>query len=156
MQSDNAEIIALTKQVKGNEGGARERIQRMFDTVQKLKFRPFSGTTDALTALRLGEASCNGKSRLLVALMRASGIPARLVGGVVLESGKKRTSHQWVEAFAGGRWVPFDPTNRHFAELPANYLVLYRATRRSSATRRIPTLITGSRLCGGRCRRSGR
>ena len=126
VQSDNADIVALMKQVKGDQGGARERIQRMFDTVQKLKFRPFSGTTDALTALRLGEASCNGKSRLLVALMRASGIPARLVGGVVLESGKKRTSHQWVEAFAGGRWVPFDPTNRHFAELPANYLVLYR------------------------------
>lgn len=126
VQSDSAEVVAQMKRVQGDSGSARDRIRRMFDAAAALKFRPFSGTTDALTALRLGEASCNGKSRLLVAMMRAAGIPARLVGGVVLESGTKRTSHQWVEAYAGGRWVPFDPTNRHFAELPANYLVLYR------------------------------
>jgi len=32
--------------------------------------RNFSGYTDALTALKLGEASCNGKSRLFVAMAR--------------------------------------------------------------------------------------
>jgi 7 transmembrane helices usually fused to an inactive transglutaminase len=31
-----------------------------------------------------------------------------------------------VESYVGGHWVPFDPTNRHFASLPANHLVLYR------------------------------
>ena len=126
VQSESAEVVAAMKRANGDTGGARDRIRRMFDAAASLKFRPFSGTTDALTALRLGEASCNGKSRLLVAMLRAAGIPARLVGGVVLEPGKKRTSHQWVEAYTGGHWVPFDATNRHFAELPATYLVLYR------------------------------
>jgi hypothetical protein len=88
--------------------------------------RPFKGLTDALTALKLGEASCNGKSRLFVAYCRNKGIPARLVGGLILESGSKQTSHQWAEAFVNGYWVPFDALNGHFATIPHNYLELYK------------------------------
>ncbi len=90
-----------------------------------LENRNFSGYTDALTALKLGEASCNGKSRLFLALARKLNIPGRLVGGLVMEKGSKRTSHQWVELYINGHWVPFDTINDHFAELPANYLSLY-------------------------------
>ncbi len=87
--------------------------------------RNFSGYTDAITALKLGEASCNGKSRLFVALARKINLPARLVGGLILEPGSKRTSHQWVEVYVAGHWVPFDTINDHFADLPSNYLTLY-------------------------------
>ena len=87
--------------------------------------RNFSGFTDALTALKLREASCNGKGRLFVAMARRMNLPARLVGGFIMESGSKRTSHQWVEVFINGFWVPFDTINNHFAEIPANYLTLY-------------------------------
>jgi hypothetical protein len=87
--------------------------------------RKFSGYTDALTALKLGEASCNGKSRLFAALARKLNIPARLVGGLIMESGSKRISHQWVELYINGYWVPFDTINDHFAEIPAHYLSLY-------------------------------
>lgn len=85
----------------------------------------FSGYTDALTALKLGEASCNGKGRLFVAMARRLGIPARLVGGVIMNPGTKRTSHQWVEIFVQGHWVPFDTINDHMTELPPNFLALY-------------------------------
>ncbi len=85
----------------------------------------FSGFTDAITALKLGEASCNGKSRLFLALARKLNIPARLVGGLIMQSGSKRTSHQWVELYIAGHWVPFDTINDHFADIPANYLTLY-------------------------------
>ena len=87
--------------------------------------RNFSGFTDALTALKLGEASCNGKGRLFVAMMRKLNIPARLVGGLIMEAGSKRVSHQWVEVYVNGHWVPFDTINDHFAFLPAHYLTLY-------------------------------
>jgi transglutaminase-like putative cysteine protease len=66
--------------------------------------RNFSGYTDALTALKLGEASCNGKSRLFAAMARQLNIPARLVGGLILTPGSKRTSHQWVETYINGHW----------------------------------------------------
>ncbi|HED39183.1 MAG TPA: transglutaminase [Chromatiales bacterium] len=85
----------------------------------------FSGFTDAITALKLGEASCNGKSRLFLALARKLNIPARLVGGLIMQAGNKRTSHQWVEVYIAGHWVPFDTINDHFADIPANYLTLY-------------------------------
>ncbi len=129
IQVDAPEILEQVETLSSNEGTLPERLQRIFDYASSLQSRPFTGTTDALTALRLGEASCNGKSRLFAALARASGIPTRLVGGLILETGRKRTSHQWVEAYVGGYWVPFDPTNGHFAALPPNYLILYRDDR---------------------------
>lgn len=86
----------------------------------------FSGSTDALTALALGEASCGGKSRLLAAFTRSLGIPTRTVGGVILGDGKrKRTSHVSVECRIAEEWVPFDPLNDHFASLPGHFLTLY-------------------------------
>lgn len=126
VQVDAPEIHAVQAKLGSDEGPVKARLQRIFDFTAAIPGKPFKGTTDALTALRLGEASCNGKGRLFVALARAAGIPARLVGGLLLEVGRKRTSHQWVEAYVGGHWVPFDPTNHHFAELPGHYVSLYR------------------------------
>jgi transglutaminase-like putative cysteine protease len=125
IQVDSPEIRKRLQEIGADEGSVESRLQKTYDATRALQSRPFKGTTDALTALRLGEASCNGKSRLFVALARAAGIPARLVGGLVMKPGTKRTSHQWVEAYIAGHWVPFDPTNHHFAELPEHYLVLY-------------------------------
>jgi len=92
------------------------------NTIQSITLK---GTTDALTALRIGEASCGGKSRLFVALCRAGGIPSRLVGGLILKDGTWRSSHIWAEVWVAGRWVPFCPLNGYFAEIPASYLTLY-------------------------------
>ncbi|WP_242360903.1 7TM domain-containing protein [Anaeromyxobacter sp. SG17] len=125
IQVDAPEIAATLARIGADRGTVMERLRRIHDYTHGLTTRPFKGTTDALTALRLGEASCNGKSRLFVALARATGIPARLVGGLILEPGVKRTSHQWVEAYVSGHWIPFCPTNDHFAELPERYLSLY-------------------------------
>jgi transglutaminase-like putative cysteine protease len=126
IQSAAPEIVALAESLRPSDGQLASYLRAVFDRVQGLGFKPFKGTTDALTALRLGEASCNGRARLFVALMRAQGIQARLVGGLVLRPGKRRTSHQWVEVRIGAHWVPMDPTNNHFASLPHNYLALYR------------------------------
>ncbi len=126
VQSASPEILELSDALLPADRTLVTYVRAVFDRVSELGFKPFKGTTDALTALRLGEASCNGRGRLFVALMRARGIPARLIGGLVLEPGEKRTSHQWVEIAVGGHWVPMDPTNDHFAELPHNYLTLYR------------------------------
>jgi len=126
VQVDAPEILAAVAAAGADKGSVLERLQAIYGVTTGLTARPFKGTTDALTALRLGEASCNGRSRLFVAMARSQGIPARLVGGLILQPGSKRTSHQWVEVYVAGHWVPFCPTNHYFATLPANYLVLYR------------------------------
>jgi transglutaminase-like putative cysteine protease len=125
IQVDAPEIVETLKRIGADSGTVLERLTRIYDLARGMKPRAFKGTTDALTALRLGEASCNGKSRLFVALARAAGIPARLVGGLIMDRGSKRTSHQWVEAWVAGHWVPFDALNGHFGELPERYLTLY-------------------------------
>lgn len=129
IQVDSPEIAATLVRIGADRGDVRGRLERIHAFTSGLTQRPFKGTTDALTALRLGEASCNGKSRLFVALARAAGIPSRLVGGLILENGSKKTSHQWVEVYVAGHWVPFCPTNHYFAALPASYLTLYRGDR---------------------------
>lgn len=127
IQVHHPEIEALWNEIAPPTQSTKKTLRAIFDfTRDALESAEFKGVTDALTALRLRQASCNGKSRLFVALARLNHIPARLVGGMILTSGKKRTSHQWVEAWVEDRWIPFCPTNGYFAEIPKNYLTLYR------------------------------
>ncbi len=129
IQSDDPAIAAVAERLAPAGTPLIEALQNIHRKTRDLGTVPFKGMTDARTVLYLGEASCNGKSRLFVALARNRGIPARLVGGLILESGEKRTSHQWVEVLVGPRWIPFCPTNDHFASIPANYIPLYRGDR---------------------------
>ena len=111
---------------KAEEPDTLKALRTIHDYLQnEFQNRNFSGFTDALTALKLKEASCNGKSRLFIALTRKLGLPSRLVGGLILKQGSKKTSHQWVEIYVRGHWVPFDTINNNFAEIPKNYLRLY-------------------------------
>ncbi len=126
IQYSHPEIKELWQQIKPEEeGNLLASLASIYNYTNGLETLPFKGHTDALTALRLNAASCNGKSRLFVALARLNGIPARLVGGIVLNEGSKKTSHQWLEVNIDNQWVPFDPTNGHFAALPSHYLELY-------------------------------
>jgi transglutaminase-like putative cysteine protease len=82
---------------------------------------------DALTVLRDERGNTSGKARLLTALLRSLGIPARLVGGLKLEDAtKKRATISWVEAHLDGTWVPLDPSGGYFGWIPNQYLALYR------------------------------
>lgn len=105
-------------------------------TADSIRSTKFSGETGALTTMRLGEASCNGKSRLAVALLRNQDVPARLVGGLILDGGQKKTTHQWLEVLMGNKWVTMCPLNGYLYETPEHYLAMYRGDhamfRRSS------------------------
>lgn len=122
----NAEPIAeLARHLKQSTRTDKETIQALFAYVHQIPSAPIITLTDALGALERREASCNGKSRLLAALARHLGYPARIKGGIVLKESNKRTSHAWTEIFINDDWVSFDALNGHFAYLPANYLELY-------------------------------
>ena len=122
------EIKSLWSDIKpSNTKSSSQVLKAIYEyTYSQIETVPFKGLTDSLTALRLKSASCNGKSRLFVSMARLNNLPARLVGGVIMNKGRKRTSHQWLEVYIGTHWVPFDPTNGYFGVLPANYLELYR------------------------------
>ena len=126
IQVNDPLIVNLAEELKADNIYTVDIVRSLFDYVYDLGSRPFKGTTDAVTAAKLQEASCNGKSRLFSAMARQLNIPSRLVGGIILNTGTKRTSHQWIELYIAGYWIPFDTLNGHFAELPGNYLALYR------------------------------
>lgn len=139
IQSEHPGIRAVSDSLKADQKSLKDILKSFYDFVFDM---PSSGTnelTDALTALENNEASCNGKSRLLVALCRSQRIPARMVGGIIMETSDKKTSHAWVEVLVNGSWVPFDALNGYFAALPAHYLQLYKGdhfliTRSSGVT----------------------
>ncbi len=117
---------AIDKILPQRDVSVLETLTRIHRYLQDdLKNKNFSGYTDAITAYKLGEASCNGKGRLFVAMARTLNLPARSVSGLIMQQGSKRISHQWVEVYVNGYWVPFDTINDHFSELPANFLTLY-------------------------------
>jgi len=77
----------------------------------------------ALYALNSGQGNCQNYSHLAAALMRANGIPVRIVNGITLKKPfdvrlKDRTltlnmaegRHSWIEVyFSDLGWMPFDP-----------------------------------------------
>jgi hypothetical protein len=64
---------------------------------------------DAVAVLRRGRGRCSGRANATVGLLRAAGIPARVVHGVVFEGSRPRW-HRWGEAWLGPLgWMPFDP-----------------------------------------------
>ncbi len=126
IQVQHPEIKSLWQLINPNTDYSYDILQAIYQyTWQDIESAPFKGTTDALTAARLKVASCNGKSRLFVALARLNNLPARLVGGIILENSRKKTSHQWVEVYLNDHWITFDPTNGYFAKRPSHYLKLY-------------------------------
>lgn len=109
-------IVALAQRLRDGDGRAdlvAARLTRwVHDSVAKPP--PLARPGDAAT-LRARSGDVNVHARLLVALARATGIPARTVSGVVLVEGEW-WYHAWAELFLQS-WTPVDPT---FDQLPAD------------------------------------
>lgn len=65
-------------------------------------------TTTAAEAFAGGKGVCQDYAHVLIALCRASGIPARYVTGLMVGEG---ATHAWVEVHDGERWRGLDPTH---------------------------------------------
>jgi len=83
-----------------------------------------SAGKDALLTLAQREGSPEGKERLLVTLLRASGVPARSIRGLELREGTDPEARIWSEAYLGGSWLPMSTVDDFFAVRPANLVVL--------------------------------
>lgn len=125
IQVNDSIIDSVATRLTANLKTDKQKIRAIFNYVYEIPAAPIITLTDAVTTIHQNRASCNGKSRLLTALARNLGYPARIKGGIILEKSNKRTSHVWTEINIDGTWVPFDALNHHFGFLPANYLELY-------------------------------
>jgi hypothetical protein len=110
LQIDHPEIVALVKKLN-RHAGACETIKSYTDHVYKMLAKRNTATfSSALETLRAGYGDCGEHSVLLAALLRASGIPARIVMGLVyLDAKKGYFGHAWVMAYTGNKWMFTDP-----------------------------------------------
>ncbi|MEQ8233684.1 MAG: transglutaminase family protein, partial [Gammaproteobacteria bacterium] len=88
------------------------QVRAIVDYVSRtIRYTPGSGA--ALRSARevndASDAVCRDMAHLAISLTRALSIPARMVVGY-LETLQPMDLHAWFEAFVGGRWYTFDPT----------------------------------------------
>lgn len=127
IESDHAEIFNKARELSGDGLSEIDQVQSFFHFVEKLENEPALGSSTALSCLRNESGDSGGKSRLLVALCRNRGIPARVLCGLTLVGDQEQGPHYWAEAWVNNRWLPMCPTSRHFdtRRFPRNYLVLH-------------------------------
>jgi hypothetical protein len=102
------------------------RVRTLFGFVaDEIELLP-EASDDALLALATREANDEGKSRLLAALLRGAGVPARLAVGLRLAAPRASRETTWVDAWVGGDWVPLLPSAGRMGVLPDDLLVLSR------------------------------
>jgi len=109
IESDEKEIIEKARTISAGEKNPLKVSKRLSTWVyQHLEKRPVVSVPSALEVLKTGVGDCNEHATLLTALLRASGIPARLSIGLVYTRGKF-FYHAWTEAYVG-EWVSMDAT----------------------------------------------
>jgi hypothetical protein len=122
--ASNSEIVRLATQLTSTSKTEFDAIQRILShVVDHLRYVLVPQSYDALYSLHTGKGNCQNYSHLSAALMRAVGIPCRIVNGVTLKEpydvelpGGTLTlrmaqgRHSWIEVwFPDLGWVPFDP-----------------------------------------------
>ncbi len=122
--SDNPLFMAKSKELTAGAKGAFDAVQKILTWVMDhMNYVLVPPEYGAIYAYRTGKGNCQNYSHLAAALMRASGIPTRIVNGVTLKEpyeimlgeqslqlNMAQGRHSWIEVwFPDLGWVPFDP-----------------------------------------------
>jgi transglutaminase-like putative cysteine protease len=100
------------------------RVRTLFTLVSEEIGGAVTGSDDAVLTLAAREGSPRGRTLLFTTLLRAAGIPARVVQGLALR-GSNAVPVQWSEAWIDERWVPLSPVDGFFAERPEGLVALH-------------------------------
>jgi transglutaminase-like putative cysteine protease len=138
IESNNVQIVELAQQLSKGRQTACEQVRAFYDHIGNHLVYSYNGASWGAQAA-LGEmgADCTEYASLMIALSRASGLPARYVEGLRVlgeeSEGDARTEHAWLEVYLPGiGWVPFDPTlgrssqsrEGHFAHLTPDHIIV--------------------------------
>jgi hypothetical protein len=128
MPSDDPKIKALAAKIVGNQKtvvGGVLAIKNYVGSLMEPKTE-FGAARDALQILHDRTGTGSNYSILTTTLLRAAGIAARPVSGVVTwdDHGSGLFMDGWAEAWDGRRWIGVDATERH-AQLSACHIKLW-------------------------------
>jgi len=112
------DALAITKALRGvvSEGNSGDPLPALLVAIHSLARLDTTVTApdDALGTLGRHAGRPDGIARLFVAMLRASGVPARFVVGVYPQ-GDTLLTHAWVEVWnaSASGWLAVDPVNGH-------------------------------------------
>lgn len=122
--ADNPLIAAKAKELTRGVTTEFDAVQRILSwVVDHVDYVLTPPSYDAIYSFNTGKGNCQNYSHLSAALMRAIGIPVRIVNGVTLNRsfdantdegrltlGMAQGRHSWIDVyFPDLGWVPFDP-----------------------------------------------
>ena len=117
-------IAAKARQITSGATTEFDAVQRILSwVIDKMTYVLMPPEYSALYSFNTGKGNCQNYSHLSAALMRAVGIPVRIVNGITLKQpytidmGNRKMTlkmaegrHSWIEVFFPDLgWVPFDP-----------------------------------------------
>lgn len=107
--SARKEVRELAARIVGAERDQRRKALRIWDwAVRRLAWQP-GRVSDPLVAIRTGKADSRTYAMACTALLRAAGVPALPVSGVLAKKDGTLVPHFWVEYYLMGMgWIPFD------------------------------------------------
>jgi transglutaminase-like putative cysteine protease len=141
VESDHPRIVTIAKTLRAHS--PRETARNTFDWVRQSLGRSAFTAEDrgALRALADKTGDCTEHAYLVVALLRANDIPARVIGGYLMpESGLVRAHdyHNWAEFYLNGAWHVADAHQGNFDRNASRYV----ATRVLSSS--VPSPLGGA------------
>lgn len=129
VQSRNPQLVEKAREITGDSETQIEVVQAVLRfIVDHLRYDLVPERYDALYALETGNGNCQNYSHLAAALLRACGIPVRIVNGLTFKKsytipvGQSEYSfdmaegrHAWIEVyFPDLGWIPFDAQQTEF------------------------------------------
>lgn len=125
VQSNSEVIKRLANEIVGSAVTEYEAVKRILNyVVDNVKYTYNPPKYDAIYTLNAKSGNCQNFAHLALALLRASGIPARIVGGISLKEPLKipvgkgeyivqslgQGGHAWIEVyFPDLGWLSYDP-----------------------------------------------
>lgn len=121
-----AEISAAAQNGSGDGEKPIDQVRSLFRFIQQgIQKEPttLGPGRSGLECLSLERGNALEQGRLLAALLRNRGFPARLVHGLILRGSTEPSPHAWVETWVDDHWVSLCPHHDHFGKVPHSYLI---------------------------------
>ncbi|MBN1881387.1 MAG: transglutaminase domain-containing protein [Deltaproteobacteria bacterium] len=117
IESDNEEMQRTVEDILGDVADPTRSAKMIMDWVYRNVEKRLVDATSALDVLSTMEGECESHAKLYAALVRAAGIPTRVVNGIVyVEEMEAFLFHAWNEVYLD-EWIPVDAA---FGQFPAD------------------------------------
>ena len=114
-QSNSATIKKLAKKITKGASSTKSKAKKIFNYVRnKISYSSYFNTLyGAKGTYKHKTGNCVDQSHLLIALMRASKIPARYNHATCYFRSGLVVGHVWAQVYVNGKWYKCDPTSSY-------------------------------------------